>query len=632
MFDFVHEKRRLVQIVLVLITLPFAFFGMESYRHSGETDAPATVNGEKISRQEFDTALRQQQDKMRQVLGANFDAAMFDKPDIKQAVLENLVAQRLLINRAKAAGLTVTDDQIAQVIAGIDAFKQDGKFDKARYVSALASQNMTPALFEVRVKNELSGAQMREAYTQNGYAANLVADRVIRINEQQRVVSVAQVSLQSFIDKARVEDDQVKAYYEQHQKEFQLPEQVKVEYVKFSLEDLMAKAGVKEEDAKKYYNDHQAEFATPEQRQAAHILLTVAPTASKAEQNAVKARAEALLRELQADPSKFAELAKKNSQDPGSAMNGGDLGVFARGMMVKPFDEAVFALKVGEISGLVRSDFGFHIIRLTAIKPSQTAPFNEVAAGILNKLRQQKAGDKFAELADKFSNTVYEQSDTLKPAAELVGATIAQSDWLSKGVSSDALWTPKMLQAVFSDDVVKNKRNSSAVEIAPSTLLAARMLDYKAASVRSLAEVQDVIKQKLLHEKALDMAVKQGTMLLGQLQQGGNPVLNWSADQTITHAQHGALDVELVRSLFQANSAKLPQYVGVESAKSGYILARITAVKDGDKPDDEKRARYAQQLRQMTGDELFQAYIADAKSNAKIKMQAIGAAKVTDKP
>ena len=621
MFDFVHEKRRLVQIVLMLVTLPFMFFGVDSYRHSGDTDAPAVVDGEKISKQEFETAMHQQQDKMRQVMGANFDPALLDKPEMKRVILDGLVEQRLLIERAKTAGLTVTDEQIAQVIAGIEAFNVDGKFDKARYTSALSNQHMTPLMFEARVRDELTGQQLRDAYMQNGYASQIATDNIIAINEQQRVISTAQVPLQSFIAQIKVDDAEIKNDYEQNQKEFQLPEQIKVQYVKVSIKDLMAKADVTLADARQYYDAHLAEFATPEQRQASHILLTVAATAPQAEQDKVKAKAEQLLKEVRLHPEMFAELAKKNSQDPGSAANGGDLGVFGHGMMVKPFDDAVFALKTGEISALVKSDFGFHIIKLTAIKSSQTTPFSMASLTVMDKLRQQKASDAFAELADKFSNTVYEQSDTLQPAATLAGVKVEQSAWLAKGMPADDVWTAKMQQALFSEDVIKNHRNTAAVEIAPNTLLAARMLEHKPAAVRPLAEVSESIKQKILHKKALDMAVKQGTMLLGQLQQGGKAAVDWSAALTITHAQHGALDVAMVRQLFQADSTKLPQYVGTEVPQIGYSIIRIDAVRNADKPDEVKRASYAQQLRKMTGEALFKAYIVDAKRNAKIKLK-----------
>ncbi|MDD5300999.1 MAG: SurA N-terminal domain-containing protein [Gallionella sp.] len=621
MFDFVHEKKRLVQIVLALIILPFAFWGVDSYNRSGNTAAVvATVNGEKISQQEFENALRQQQERLRQMLGAKFDEAMLDNLEMKRAVMNNLVAQRLLIERAKSIGLAVTDEQMAQVILSIEAFRNNGNFDRKRYETALAGQKMSPLMFEARLHDDLLGQQIRDAYAQNGFASGGVADSIIRLNEQQRVISVSGISFQPFVAQGKVDEADIKKHYEQNQKEFQSPEQAKVEYVKFSATKFLDKVELAPEEVRQYYEAHQGDFGTPEQRQAAHILISVATAASQAEQDAAKVAAERLLQQARQNPARFAELAKQNSQDPGSAANGGSLGFFGRGMMVKPFEEAAFALKPGEISGLVKSDFGYHIIKLVAVKPGRILPFDEVRAGIANKLRQQKAADRFAELAEKFSNTVYEQSDTLKPAADMAGAKIEQSGWLVKGADAGEPWTAKMLQAIFTDDVVKNKRNTAAIEVATNTLVAARVLEYKPASVRGLDEVRDMIRQKLLRQQALELAAKQGRTLLEQLQRGDKPALNWTAAQTVTHVQHGSLDKGLVRKIFQADATKLPRFVGAESAQNGYVLVRIDAVKDGAKPDDAKRASYVQQLRQMSGEEMFQAYLADAKQQAAIKI------------
>ena len=621
MFDFVHENKKVVQIVLALIILPFALWGVSSYDKSGNTaDVAATVNGTKITQQELENALRQQQDRMRQQLGANFDAAMFDNPEMKRAVLDNLVSQRLLVERAKAARLAVPDDQVVQMIGGIEAFQDGGKFDKKRYEAVLANQSMSPLMFEARVRDELLGQQMQDAYAQNGFAANSVADNVIRLNEQQRVVSASPISSQSYMSQAKVDNAALKKYYEQNPNEFHVQEQAKVEYAKFSVDDLLAKAEVSKEDVRKYYDEHQNDFGSPEERRAAHILISVRAGASQAEQDAAKAKAEQLLQQVRQNPAGFAELARKNSQDPGSAANGGDLGFFGRGMMVKPFDDAAFALKVGEISGLVKSDFGYHIIKLIAVKPSRVLPFDEAREGIVNKLRQQKAADMFAEMAEKFSNAVYEQSDSLKPAADLVGAKIEQSAWLFKGTAAGEPWTAKMLQAIFNDEAVKNKRNTAAIEVAANTLVAARILEYKPASVRALSEVQEVIRQKLSRQQALELAAKQGKSMLEQLQGGNKPTISWGAAQSVTRAQHGTLDIGLVRQIFQANAAKLPQFVGAEDAQNGYVLVRIDAVKEGAAIDDAKRARYAQQLRQLTGEEMSHAYMTDAKQQATIKV------------
>ena len=621
MFDFVHENKRLMQIILALITLPFALWGVSSYEKMGSSpDVAATVNGLKITKQELENSLRQQQDRMRQQLGANYDASMFDTPQVKRAVLDNLVSQRLLVERGRAAGLVVPDEQVAQVIGGIEAFQNDGKFDNKRYEAVLANEGMSPLMFESRVRDELTGQQLQDAYSQNGFASKTVAEKIFRLNEQQRVVNVSDISFQSFVPKVKVDDAELKEYYEQNKNNFHLQEQAKVEYIKFSADDLLTKAEVSKEDVRRYYDEHQNEFGTPEERRAAHILITVKPTAPQAEQDAAKAKAEQLLEQVRKNPAKFGELAKENSQDPGSAANGGDLGFFGRGAMVKPFDDAVFGLKKGEISGLVKSDFGYHIIKLVDIKPSRVLPFDEAREGIANKLRQQKAADMFAEMAEKFSNTVYEQSDSLKPAAELVGAKIERSGWLSKGKPDGGLWTEKILKAIFDDEAVKNKRNTAAIEVAPNVLVSARVVDYKPDSERPFSEVEASIRQTLLHRKAVELAVKQGKATLEELQGGGKPELKWGASQDVTRAKHGTLDMGLVRQIFQANAAKLPQYVGAEDGQNGFMLVRVDEVKEGGAVDDAKLARYAQQLRQLTGEELSFAYLADARQKAKIKI------------
>ena len=620
MFDFVQEKKRFVYVILGLIILPFAFFGVSSYEKGGKIDAPATVDGVKVSAQELDSSLRQQQEQLRQRMGASFDAALFNTPEMKRAVLDNLIAQHLLVQRAKVAGFTVTDEQVAQLVGSIEAFQTNGKFDKSRYETVLANNSLSPLMYEARVRDELMRQELNGTFAQNGYASSTVADKVISLNEQQRTISVATIPMQALISKVKIDQDAVQRYYDDHSKKFATPEQIKVEYVKFSVNDLATKATASATEVRKYYDEHQADFSSPEQRQASHILINVAASASQAEQDAAKAKAEDVLSMVKQSPTKFAELAKRYSQDPGSASKGGDLGTFGRGMMVKPFDDAVFSLKQGQLSTLVKTDFGYHIIKVTAIMPSHVLPFDEVKEEISSKLRQLQASEKFAELAEKFSNTIYEQSDTLKPAAELVGAKVEQSSWLVKGEPAPMPWTAKSIDAIFSEDVVKNKRNTQAIEIAPSSLIAARMLEYKPSSVRPLAEVRAQIEQQLMREKVAVLAAEQGKAALEQLQKSAKLDLSWSKPQSITRSQHGALDLALTRQVFQVDVARLPQYVGAESTQGGYTIVRVEAVKAGDNPDDAKRAGYVNQLRQMAGEELFMAYMADAKSNAKIQI------------
>ena len=623
MFDFVHENKKWVQIVLAVIILPFAFWGIDSYRKSGGGEALATVNGEKIYQQEFENALRQQQGRMREMMGDKFDPAMFDKPEIKHSILESLAGQRLLTLQARSAGLMISDEQLAQVIAGIESFQKEGKFDKQIYESVLRSQNMTPLIFEARVRQELAMRQLTDAYANNGYASNSIADNLIRLNEQQRVVSTSPITVDTFLNQVKVDEASVKDYYDKNSIEFQTPEQARVEYVILSADALLPQVAVDDAEIKKYYEEHQPEFGTQEQRQAAHILITVPPQASDADKQAAKAKAEQILQQVKQSPGKFAELAKQYSQDPGSASKGGDLGMFGRGMMVKPFEDAVFQLKPGEISGLVQSDFGFHIIKLQAVNPAKVQALDEVKGVIAQKLKMQKAGDKFAELAEKFSNVVYEQSDTLKPAAELVKAPLQQSAWLNKTQTATPPWTDKALQAIFSKEVLKDKRNSAAIEIAQNTLLAVRLLEYKPASTRPMTEVSNDIRQKLQHQQALEMAFKQGKATLEQLKHGEKTNLVWKDGKAMTRAQLSAQGGDLARQVFQADATKLPAYIGVENPQGGYLLVRVDEVKEAPPADETKRSHYIQEIRKVTGDELLQAYIADAKSHADISIKAM---------
>ena len=621
MFSFVQEKKRVVQVIFAIIVLPFALWGVESYTNSGSSaNLAATVNDTIISQQEYKNALRQHEGRLRQQLGESFDPALLQSAEIQREVMASLVSQKLMLEKARELNLLVADEQVATLIGGIEVFQSEGKFNRAKYESNLANQGLSPLMFEARVRDEMLWQQIQNAYALNGYASSSVVGNIIRLNEQQRTVSVYPILFQSFIGQAKVEEDAIKKYYNQNMQEFQVGERAKVEFVKFSMDDLLAKVKVDNKEVQNYYNEHQAEFGTPEERQAAHILISLGANATQAQQDVAREKTEQLLQQIKNEPGKFAELAKANSQDPGSAGNGGDLGFIVRGMMVKPFEDAVFALQEGEISGLVKSDFGYHIIKLTAVKPSKAIPFEQAANEISRKLREQIAFEKYAELAEEFNNTVYEQSDTLEPAAERIGGKIERSGWLTNGVVSEEPWTSNMLQAIFTDEITKGERNTSAIEVAPNTLVAARVIEYKPTEVQPFADIKDSIQLKLLHEQAFNKASVQGKEMLEKLLNGDKPKLNWGSVQTITRAEYGSLDAALVKKIFQSNSEKTPFYMGVEDNSKGYMLVRIDAIKDGEITDEEKLQRYSQQLRQLTGEEMFRAYLADARQNADIKI------------
>lgn len=615
MFDFVHENKRLVQIFLLLLILPFALWGINSYRQSGSA-ALASIDGEDITQQEFDNAMRQLQGRVNP-----------DSLKDKLEVLDRLASEKLLMSRARAAGLEPTDGQLQQFIAGMDDLQTDGKFDRAKYDAWLRRINMTPQMLESTLKKDIAFRQITEMYSQSGQPSGMAVESFARALEQQRVVSMAKISPDSFLSQVKLDDGAVKKYYDENQAEFMTPERARVEYVIFSAEPLQSAATASADEIKQYYEEHKGDYTAPEQRHAAHILIAVSAKASEAEKKAARAKAESILQQVKQSPGKFADLAKENSDDPGSKAKGGDLGFFVRGMMLKPFEDAAFGLKPGEISGVVQTDFGFHIIKLLEAKGGGVTPLDEVKADITKKIKMQKAGEKYAELAEKFNDAAYTQSDSLKPAAELVKATVQQSGWLEKGQHGAYPWTDKALQAVFSEDVLKKKRNSAAIEIAPDRLIAVRLLDYKPSGTQPLADVADAIKKKLMRQQASAMASRQGQATLAQLQQGEKANLKWVASKDPVSRLRPVEGVEpgLVRLVLQADVSKLPAYVGMENANGEFVIARVDTVKEAGPLDDAKRAKYTQLLRQAIGEEMLQAYTTDARAHASFKMHAFTA-------
>ncbi len=618
MFDFVHKKKRVVQFILVLATLPFLFWGVESYRSDGD-DYVALVAGEKIQRQELDQAMRNQQESMR---GAGEDASMQDTPEVRSAVLDRLIQQRLLKQEAERVGLTILDPQLIEVIQGIGAFQQDGAFSTQRYTELLREQGMTPLTFETRVRQEMLQQQLIDAYTRNGFIPDTVAERVMRLSEEQREVSLVRIQPEQFLAQVRPDAVAIQAYYERHQAEFQVPEQVRVEYLVLSLDDLAKQVQVSADETRKYFEEHKDGFGQPEERQASHILISVSTTASDADKTAARAKAEQLLAQLKQTPQSFATLAKQNSQDPGSAAKGGDLGFFGRGMMVKAFEDAVFQMKPEEIRGPIQTDFGFHIIKLSAIKTGKAVNFDEVKNQVEQELKKQKADKTFGEMAEGFSNMVYEQSDSLQPAAEKFKLSIRQSEWINKkGGELPYLTNGKLLQAVFSEDAIKNKRNTEAVEVTPNTLVVARVLNHRPAAMRSMAAARNEIAMHVIRQQAAETAVKEGREQLARLQKGESGIVAWGPVQQVSRQQPQGMDNETLRTIFKAGSTGLPSYAGVVNSQGGFTLLRVSRVTEPAPADEGKRKAFSRQLQQLLTQEELAASLAGIRQRSDVTIR-----------
>jgi peptidyl-prolyl cis-trans isomerase D len=626
MFDFIYKQKRLVQFVLALITLPFAFFGVNYYFNGvASTSEVARVGGDKITQADFTNAIRDQQDRMRQSLGANYDPTVFDNPEVRYATLEQLISQRLLDDQARRDRLRVSDEQVRQYISDIPAFQVDGKFSPERYQQLLASQNPPKSSpeFVNDVRRALIQTPLQEPIASASIVARSNVERYLGLLDQKREVAYAVVGADAFRKDVKVDDAAVKAYYENNKAAFQTPEQAKIEYVTLTPEALGTQVSVDPAEVRKQYDNNLKQYAKPEERQASHILIAVKPDAKDDEKAAAKKKAEDLAAQARRTPAKFAELAKENSQDPGSAAQGGDLGFIARdGSMVKPFEDAVFSGKEGDIIGPVQTDFGWHVIKITAIKPAITQSFDQVKAQIEQELKQQQAMRKFVDAADQFQNLVYEQAESLQPVAKALNLKVQTTDWLTRAqLQPLGQNNPKFVQAVFSPDSIQAKRNTDAIEVAPNALMAARIIDYKPAAPRAFDDVKADIRRQLEHNAASELAQKTGKERLALLEQGKDAVLTFGKPVTLTRNQTQAgIQPDALTRIFQGDPAKLPEYVGMPAPDGSFVIYKIVQVLSAPPPDAARLSTFSARVGEQLGRELFAANLASLKAKADVKI------------
>lgn len=626
MFEYIRTHQRLMQLLLLLIIFPsFAFFGIESLTRSSSADnAVATVAGQPISRQEFDNAQRNQLERLRQAYGQNIDQQLLNTPEAKKNTLDELIAKKTLAVEVANTRLAVANTVLQKAILATPGLsKPDGSFDNDRYKSLLAIQGLTPALYEQRLRQELAEQQLVNAIQSTAITPKLVIDRVGSIIEQEREVQVLNFKSSDYLAKVAINDAMLKAYYEKNSAQFEIPEQIKAEYVVLNTEAVAAQVTVSDTELQAYYDQNKKQYVTEEQRRASHILLTLKKDASAAEQKAVRAKAEALLAEVKKNPDSFAKVAKENSQDPGSAEKGGDLDFFGKGAMVKPFEDAVLKLKEGEVSDIVQSDFGLHIIKLTAVRPGATKTFDEVKAQLSADVKKQKAGKAYAEAAETFTNTVFEQSDSLQAVADKLKLKIETAPALSRQVNAALPATlptnnAKFLKAIFSDESVKKKHNTEAVEVAPNTLIAGRVLEYKAASKKPFETVKADIEASLKQSEAIAMAKKAGEDKLKALQ-SNDDTTGLSEAKVVSRLKTQELPPNAVLAIMKANVQKLPTFVGVEQAGVGYSLYRIGKVNAG-AVDQTRRSSEKAQIENVAAQQDVFAYVEALKQRSKVKI------------
>lgn len=621
MLEALRERSQswIAKLILALITVPFAIFGIDSYLSNvGSQATLAEVNNEVISIQEFDKAMQDQRASMEGKADPNF----MKDPKIRKAVLDRLINQKLLAAEVKRAGYMVTDEQLYKLIVAMPEFQKDGQFSQEVYDRLLASNGMTPTNFEARMRKDLLMRQMQQGVASMAFAPEVLEQSALRAKYQLREISVSTLHMDDYLQQAKVDPAKIKAYYNEHKEEFRVPEQVKLEYLVFSVNHLITSMEVGDAEVQQYFQENSAKFQGEEERRASHILIAFGGKKDDAAKAEAKQKALKILAEVKKSPQRFAEMAKQHSQDPGSAQNGGDLGVVKRGVMVKPFEDAVFSMTPGSVSDLVETEFGYHIIHLTELKGAAQG-MEQYKPKIRGELMYQKALAKFADAAETFSNLVYEQSTSLAPAAKQFHLEAQKSDWLSREDAAKFFKNNDQLAAaIFSDEVRKEGRNTEAVEVGANTLVACRVVDSRPASYKDFESVKADIEQALRKLEAASLAEQEGKKALEALAKGQSVAsLVWSAPALAARHDPQGLTESVVSAAFKMNVSQFPSYSGASSSDGSYVLIKVGAVEDG-VPHLEPAARQRAQgeLNMQLSAEYLAAYIKSLRATAAIKI------------
>ena len=638
MFDFVRTHKRLFLFLILVLILPsFVVFGLQGYASmaEGANTTVAKVDGQAVTQAEWDAIHQQQAQRAREQM-PNVDPKLLDSPAARAQTLDLLVRERVLATASNKLHLAVSNDRLQRLFVTDPQFANLRNADNSINKDLLAAQGLSVQGFEARLRNELTLQQVQGAITGSVLAAAAPVNQALDALLQRREIHFQRFEAQSYLAKVKPTDAEIETFYKSHEADFRAPEQASIEYVLLDLSVIKKSIPVPEEDLRKYYAENASRYTAAEERRARHILINAAKDAAPDIKQKAKARAEALLAEARKNPGGFAELASKNSEDTGSASQGGDLDYFGRGAMVKPFEDAVFAMKVGEISNLVESDFGYHVIKLDAVRGGEKKPFEAVRAAIEEEVRQQLASQRWAEAAEQFTNTVYEQSDSLQPVIDKLKlqkqtATVTRTP---QPGASGVLASAKLLEAVFGNDAVKNKRNTDAVEVGPNQLASARVLQYQPARTLPLTEVREAVRQRLVVTQAETLARQEGEARLAQLK--ANPASgSLAGPATVSRALTEGLSRPAIEAVLSADTSKLPAVLGLALPGQGYLVARIDRVLPREanaEQDKALQAQYAQAWARAEAEAYYQALSTRYKVEKRVDPIAAAAAASAARP
>ena len=627
MFDFVRKHTKIMQFLLFLLIVPsFVLFGLQGYERMQEKgETVAKVDGHEISQLDWDNAHKAEVDRLREQM-PTLDAKLLDSAEARYGTLERLVRDRVLAAAVQNSNLMVTDQRVARELQGnqlIAALRgADGKLDIERYRQLLAQRGMTPEMFENQVRNDVALTRVLGGVTQSAFAPPSQVGVAVNSFFERREAQVARFNAADYKARVAPTDAELQAFYKDNPKLFQAPEQANIEYLVLDLAAAQQGITINEADLRTYYEQNASRIVGQEERRASHILVAVPKGASEADKAKARAKADELLAQVKKAPASFAELAKKNSQDEGSAQRGGDLDFFTRGAMVKPFEDAVFAMKdKGEIAGPVESEFGYHVIQLTDIKVPKQRTFEEMKPELEAELRKQQAQKKYAEAAEAFSNTVYEQSESLKPAADKLKLQVRTAEKVTRTPApgtTGATANPKFLAALFAPDAVERKRNTEAVEIGPNQMAAGRITQYSPARTRPFEEVKDQVREQVLAAKAADLARKDGEAKLAAWK--ANPATAELPAAVPVSRMEAGQPRPVIEAALRADPARLPALVGVDLGAEGYAVVKVNKLLPRDTVPPQQAQQEAGQYTRAWGTAEAMAYYEVLKKRFKAQI------------
>jgi peptidyl-prolyl cis-trans isomerase D len=627
MFDFVRKHTKIMQFLLFLLIVPsFVLFGLQGYERMQEKgETVAKVDGHEISQLDWDNAHKAEVDRLREQM-PTLDAKLLDSAEARYGTLERLVRDRVLAAAVQGSNLMVTDQRVARELQGnqqIAALRgADGKLDIERYRQLLAQRGMTPEMFENQVRNDVALTRVLGGVTQSAFAPPSQVGVAVNSFFERREAQVARFNAADYKGKVTPTDADLQAFYKDNPKLFQAPEQASIEYLVLDLAAAQQGIAINEADLKTYYEQNASRIGGQEERRASHILVAVPKGAPEADKAKAKAKADELLAQVKKNPAGFADLAKKNSQDEGSAQRGGDLDFFTRGAMVKPFEDAVFAMKdKGEIAGPVESEFGFHVIQLTDVKVPRQRTFEEMKPELEAELRKQQAQKKYAEAAESFSNTVYEQSESLKPAADKLKLQIRTAEKVTRTPAPNTTGptaNPKFLAALFSPDAVERKRNTEAVEIGPNQMAAGRVTQYSPARTRPFEEVKDQVREQVVAAKAAELARKDGEAKLAAWK--ASPATAELPAAVPVSRMDAGQPRQVIEAALRADPARLPALVGVDLGAEGYAVVKVNKLLPRDTVAPQQAQQEAGQYTRAWGTAEAMAYYEVLKNRFKAQI------------